>query len=67
MDRANGTEIRDPYRTEVVGSALVCTQHDVDDAGAAIAARDTAAAMPGYERAALLRRRRSTTSLRSPS
>lgn len=51
------TEIRDPYRNEVVGSAPVCTQHDVDDAvAAAIAARDTAAAMPGYERAALLRR-----------
>ncbi|MCW5621150.1 MAG: aldehyde dehydrogenase family protein, partial [Burkholderiales bacterium] len=50
-------EIRDPYRNEVVGSAPACTSQDVDDAvAAAVAARDIAAAMPGYERAALLRR-----------
>jgi len=50
-------EIRDPYRGEVVGTAPLSTRADLDAAlDAAVAARGPAAAMPGYERAALLRR-----------
>lgn len=56
-DGDNLTQVRDPYRGEVVGTAPVNTRADLDDAlAAACAARDTMAAMPGYERAALLRR-----------
>jgi len=50
-------EIRDPYRGDVVGTAPVSTVADLDAAlGAAVDARTVAAATPGYERAALLRR-----------
>ncbi len=50
-------DIRDPYRGEVVGSAPVSSKADLGDAlDAAVRARDKAAAMPAYERAALLRR-----------
>lgn len=50
-------EIRDPYRGDVVGSAPVSSKADLDAAlDAAVQAREKAAAMPGYERAALLRR-----------
>ncbi len=50
-------EVRDPYRGSVVGYAPVSTTRDLDDAfEAARKARKTMAAMPGYERAALLRR-----------
>jgi len=50
-------EIHDPYRSGVVGTAPVSTAADVEAAvGAAVDARDEMAAMPGYERAALLRR-----------
>jgi acyl-CoA reductase-like NAD-dependent aldehyde dehydrogenase len=50
-------EIRDPYRDEVVGTAPVSNAADVEAAvTAAVNARDQMAAMPGYERAALLRR-----------
>jgi acyl-CoA reductase-like NAD-dependent aldehyde dehydrogenase len=50
-------EIRDPYRRDVVGTAPVSTSADVEAAvGAALDARDQMAAIPGYERAALLRR-----------
>lgn len=54
---ARGVDIRDPYRGEAVGSAPVCGADDVAAAvSAALAARDKMAAMPGYERAALLKR-----------
>jgi acyl-CoA reductase-like NAD-dependent aldehyde dehydrogenase len=50
-------DIRDPYRGEVVGTAPVSLKADLGDAlDAAVRARDKAAAMPAYERAALLRR-----------
>jgi acyl-CoA reductase-like NAD-dependent aldehyde dehydrogenase len=50
-------EIRDPYRGEVVGTAPLSSGADVEAAvAAAVSARDVMAAMPGYERAALLRR-----------
>lgn len=50
-------EIRDPYRGEVVGTAPLSSPAEVAAAVAAAGeARAKAAAMPGYERAALLRR-----------
>jgi len=50
-------EVRDPYRGEVVGTVPVSSPADVQAAvAAAVAARAKAAAMPAYERAALLRR-----------
>ncbi len=50
-------EIRDPYRGDVVGTAPVSSKADLDAAlDAAVQAREKAAAMPAYERAALLRR-----------
>jgi acyl-CoA reductase-like NAD-dependent aldehyde dehydrogenase len=49
--------VRDPYRGDVVAHCPESTLQDLDDAlAAARAARGVAAAMPGYERAALLRR-----------
>lgn len=57
VEPAHTIEIRDPYRGEVVGTAPVSSMEDLDAAlSAAEGARDHAAAMPGYERAALLRR-----------
>jgi acyl-CoA reductase-like NAD-dependent aldehyde dehydrogenase len=50
-------EVRDPYRNGVVANAPRSTLSDLDDAlDAAVKAKTTAAAMPAYERAALLRR-----------
>lgn len=50
-------EVRDPYRGNVVAHAPVSTAKDLDEAlGAASRAKKVMAAMPGYERAALLRR-----------
>jgi len=50
-------DVRDPYRGTVVGHMPVSTQRDLDDAlDAAVAASKVMANMPGYERAALLRR-----------
>jgi len=50
-------DIRDPYRGEVVGTVPVSSKADLGDAlDAAVRARDQAAAMPAYERAAILRR-----------
>jgi acyl-CoA reductase-like NAD-dependent aldehyde dehydrogenase len=47
----------DPYSGDVVARAPQSTLRDLDDAlAAAVAAKAIAAAMPGYERAALLRR-----------
>jgi len=57
--RAGSThhEVIDPYRGEVVARAPESSLADLDDAlAAASAAKSAAAAMPGYERAALLRR-----------
>jgi acyl-CoA reductase-like NAD-dependent aldehyde dehydrogenase len=51
------TDIRDPYRGVVVGQMPVSTERDGDDAlAAAVIGSSAMAAMPGYERAALLRR-----------
>lgn len=50
-------EVRDPYRGNVVAYAPVSSSQDCNDAlEAAHKARKVMAAMPGYERAALLRR-----------
>jgi acyl-CoA reductase-like NAD-dependent aldehyde dehydrogenase len=50
-------EVRDPYRSTVVSHAPRSTLRDLDDAlDAAVRAKAKAAAMPAYERAALLRR-----------
>jgi acyl-CoA reductase-like NAD-dependent aldehyde dehydrogenase len=50
-------DVRDPYRGEIVGTVAVSSPADVAAAvGAAVAARESAAAMPPYARAALLRR-----------
>lgn len=50
-------EIRDPYRNVVVGEVPVSTLRDCSEAlDAARACRPVMAAMPGYERAAMLRR-----------
>lgn len=52
-----GYEVVDPYRQECVARAPESTLQDLDDAlSAASAAKPKAAAMPGYERAALLRK-----------
>jgi acyl-CoA reductase-like NAD-dependent aldehyde dehydrogenase len=50
-------EVRDPYRGEIVEFAPRSTSSDLDAAlSAAVSAKAKAAAVPGYERAALLRR-----------
>lgn len=50
-------QVRDPYRGTVVGEVPVSTPRDCSDAlDAARGARGVMAAMPGYERAAMLRR-----------
>lgn len=50
-------EVRDPYRGVVVSRAPESSLADLDAAlAAAVKAKDVMAAMPGYERAALLRR-----------
>jgi acyl-CoA reductase-like NAD-dependent aldehyde dehydrogenase len=49
--------VRDPYRGDVVAQAPVSSSRDCNDAlDAAFKAKKVMAAMPGYERAALLRR-----------
>ncbi len=54
---ANTYEVRDPYRGEVIARAPESSLQDLDDAlAAASAAKAKAAAMPGYERAAILRK-----------
>jgi acyl-CoA reductase-like NAD-dependent aldehyde dehydrogenase len=60
-------EVRDPFRGDVVGFMPVSTGRDLDDAlEAAQRAGRTMAAMPGYERAALLRRAADNTEARAP-
>lgn len=50
-------DIRDPYRGTLIAHAPVSSARDADDAlEAARLAKDTMAAMPGHERAALLHR-----------
>lgn len=50
-------DVVDPYRKDVVGRAPVSSATDLDDAlKSAVAAKAKAAAVPGYERAALLHR-----------
>jgi len=50
-------DIRDPYRGDVIAHAPVSSPRDCDDAlEAARRAKETMAAMPGHERAALLHR-----------
>ena len=50
-------DVIDPYRGEVIARAPESAMADLDDAlKAAVAARPLVAGMPGYERAALLRR-----------
>jgi acyl-CoA reductase-like NAD-dependent aldehyde dehydrogenase len=50
-------EVVDPYRGDIVARVPVSTERDLDDAlEAARKAKKVMAAMPGYERAALLRR-----------
>jgi len=57
IDNDQLDEVRDPYRGEVVGLAPRSTQAHLDAAlDAAVHARARVAAMPPYERAALLRR-----------
>jgi acyl-CoA reductase-like NAD-dependent aldehyde dehydrogenase len=54
---AGERDVFDPYRGERVACAPESTLQDLDDALAgAVAAKPKAAAMPGYERAALLRK-----------
>jgi len=56
-DAKDTYSVRDPYRSTVVSHAPRSSQTDLDDAlNAAVAAKAGAAAMPAYERAALLRR-----------
>ncbi len=51
------SDIVDPYRKKIVGRAPESTLADLDDAiTAAVAAKSVIAGMPGYGRAALLRR-----------
>ena len=50
-------DVLDPYRKEIVGKAPESTAADLDEAlNSAVAAKDKAAAAPGYERAALIHR-----------
>ena len=62
------TDIQDPYRDVVVGQMPVSTRRDGDDAlAAAVRGSSAMAAMPGYERAALLRRAADETASRAPA
>src|SRR5260221_2485688 len=57
----------DPYRGETVAHAPQSTLRDLDHAlDAAVAAKTVAAATPGYERAALLRRVSALLAQRAP-
>src|SRR5262249_24603643 len=50
-------EVRDPYRNEAIARAPESSLRDLDDAlAAATTAKARAAALPGYERAAILRK-----------
>lgn len=59
-------DVRDPYRGDVVAQAPVSSSQDLNDAlAAAHKAKKVMAAMPGYERAALLRRAADIVAARS--
>jgi acyl-CoA reductase-like NAD-dependent aldehyde dehydrogenase len=59
-------DVRDPYRGDVVARAPVSSLQDLNDAlAAAHTAKKDMAAMPGYERAALLRRAADTITARA--
>jgi acyl-CoA reductase-like NAD-dependent aldehyde dehydrogenase len=65
-DAENVQEIRDPYRGDIVAYAPVSSSQDCSDAlAAAQKAKTVMAAMPGYERAALLRRAADAVSARA--
>jgi acyl-CoA reductase-like NAD-dependent aldehyde dehydrogenase len=56
-DAEQQQDVHDPYRGDVVAYAPISSRRDCDDAlDAAQQAKTAMAAMPGYERAALLRR-----------
>jgi acyl-CoA reductase-like NAD-dependent aldehyde dehydrogenase len=58
-------EVRDPYRGDIVAYAPISSSHECNDAlAAAHKAKDVMAAMPGFERAALLRRAADAVSAR---
>ena len=60
-------EVSDPYRGGVVALAPISSAQDCNDAlGAAHDAKKVMAAMPGYERAALLRRIADNVTARAP-
>jgi acyl-CoA reductase-like NAD-dependent aldehyde dehydrogenase len=62
------SDLIDPYRGDLVGNAPVSTLRDCDDAlGAAVLGARHMARMPGYERAALLRRMADLTEARAPA
>lgn len=51
------TELKSPYSRETIAEISVATEQEVDEAiAAAYAARQTMAAMPAHERAAILER-----------
>jgi acyl-CoA reductase-like NAD-dependent aldehyde dehydrogenase len=59
--------VRDPYRGVIVGHMPVSSERDLDDAlEAATRGSQSMAMMPGYERAALLRRAAEETAARAP-
>jgi acyl-CoA reductase-like NAD-dependent aldehyde dehydrogenase len=65
-DAEHFEEVRDPYRGDVVAYAPVSSNEDCNDAlAAAHKAKKVMAAMPGYERAALLRRAADIVSARA--
>ena len=65
-DSEEREEVRDPYRGDVVAYAPISSSRDCSDAlDAARNARKTMAAMPGYERAMLLRRAADSVHARS--
>jgi acyl-CoA reductase-like NAD-dependent aldehyde dehydrogenase len=65
-DAEHMQEVRDPYRGAVAALAPVSTARDCDDAlAAAYKAKKLMAAMPGFERAAMLRRAADAVSQRA--
>jgi acyl-CoA reductase-like NAD-dependent aldehyde dehydrogenase len=65
-DGESFADITDPYRGVLVGHMPVSTGRDADDAlAAAVRGAKTMAALPGYERAALLRRAADETTRRA--
>jgi acyl-CoA reductase-like NAD-dependent aldehyde dehydrogenase len=66
-DASHTHDIRDPFRGHVVAHSPVSSAQDCDDAlAAAHKAKDAMAALPGHERAALLRRAADNVAARTP-